>query len=99
MAPVTLPDGTRIIAEAKARRRLPRLLVDGLTQAQGYAPGAVPVLVMRETGGRALVAMDLEVWCRVVGLEAAALPTRHRPTRRRRDAAQLSLPLAKGDHT
>lgn len=83
-----LATGETIIAECKSRRRLPRLLTDALDQARRYAPGATPIAVLREAGSRALVALELEAFVRLVGVAPEALPTRHRPTRRRPSAAQ-----------
>lgn len=99
LAPIVLATGETLVAECKSRKRLPRLLVEALEQARRYAPGAVPIAVLREAGSRALVALELEAFVRLTGIAPEVLPTRHRPTRRRPSAAQLSLPLAKGDHT
>jgi hypothetical protein len=89
VAPIRLPSGEVLIPEAKSRKRLPRLLVDALEQARRYAPGATPIVVVREVGSRALVALELEAFVRLVGVAPEAMPTRHRPTRRR--ARQLEL--------
>lgn len=93
VAVITTPAGDRVVAEAKLRARLPRLIVDGLAQASRYAPLAIPMLVLRERGGsRDLAVLDLGVLCRWAGIVGAELPTRARPTRRRADARQVPLP-------
>lgn len=92
VAVVQTPAGDRLCTECKLRRRLPRLIVDGLAQAQRYAPGAIPMVVLRERGGtRDLVCVDLRHLCRWLGIDAGALPTRHRPTRRAADARQVDM--------
>lgn len=91
MAPIVAPSGEVLQAECKSRRRLPRLLVEALEQARAYAPNATPIAVLRESGSRALVALELEAFVRLTGVAPEALPTKHRPTRRRKSAAQLSM--------
>lgn len=88
VAPIVVR-GMRLAIEAKLRGRLPALITRGLEQARSYARGAVPVVVAREIGGRAIVCMDLAAWCELVGLDVAAMPARHTPTRR--DARQLDM--------
>lgn len=92
LAIIETPHGDRVVAEAKLRRRLPRLIVDGLAQASRYAPTAIPMLVLRERGGsRDLAVVDLHTLVRWAGFVPAELPTRARPTRRRAHARQLEL--------
>ncbi|MFO0553480.1 MAG: hypothetical protein U0271_34170 [Polyangiaceae bacterium] len=83
--------GVRLVTECKYRRRLPRLIVDGLDQAQRYDTGAEPMLIIREHRGRALLVLDLEVGCRLLGIEGAELPTKHAPTRRAKHDRQVAL--------
>ncbi len=93
VAVIETPHGDRVVAEAKLRRRLPRLIVDGLAQASRYAPTAIPMLVLRERGGsRDLAVVDLRTLVRWAGIVADELPTRARPTRRRAHARQTTLP-------
>lgn len=92
VAVIEAPTGDRLVAEAKLRQRLPRLITDGLAQAQRYQPGAIPLLVLRERGStRNLAVIDLRVLVRLLGIEVGALPTRHRPTRRAADARQIDM--------
>lgn len=60
-ADIDLPaEGPAIVVECKYRKRLPKLLADGLAQAAGYAPGKAPVLVIKERGqAGALVVLRL----------------------------------------
>lgn len=69
--PVTLPDGTIVQPEIKTRAALPKLVTDALAQARCYAPGAVPLAILSETGGAAVAVLPLRDFVRIVGL---ALP-------------------------
>lgn len=65
---VQLADGVRLVVEVKTRKRLPALLRDALAQARRYAPDAVPVAVVSETGGHALAVLELRTFAALVGL-------------------------------
>ncbi len=52
---VDLPPGSPFSVEAKYRKRLPALLLAGLKQAAGYAPGKTPLLIVKQ----ALAVLDL----------------------------------------
>lgn len=94
VAPLTLPSGERLSVEVKTRKRLPSLLRRALEQARGYAPGATPLAVVSETGGRALVVLELGAFARIAGLEPSALSRPSgRPRRRAPRREQLSLPI------
>lgn len=80
---------TRLVAECKVRRRLPALIVSALQQAQAYSPGAVPIAVVREHRGPAIVCLDLDAFVMLLGLDPIVLPTVHRPTPR--SAKQLVI--------
>ena len=67
--PVVLPSGDVLQAEAKTRKRLPRLIVDALAQATRYAPGAVPVAILSQTGGAAIACLPLADFARLLGLQ------------------------------
>lgn len=69
---VTLPSGHTLQAECKTRKRLPGLVLEALKQAKGYTPGAIPVAVIRQKGGRAIACLDLRVLAGLLGL--APLP-------------------------
>lgn len=88
VAPVVV-EGLTLSPEAKHRRRLPRLIVDGLAQAASYVRGSVPLLVIRELGGRAVACLPLDAFVRIAGIDAGALPQRHTPTKR--TSTQLDL--------
>lgn len=65
---VQLADGARLSVEVKTRKRLPALLRAALAQARRYAPDAVPVAVVSETGGTALAVLELKAFAALVGL-------------------------------
>lgn len=65
---VQLADGTRLSVEVKTRKRLPAVLRAALAQARRYAPDAVPVAVVSETGGHALAVLELQAFAALVGL-------------------------------
>jgi hypothetical protein len=72
--PITLASGAVLQPEAKSRKRLPKLLTDALAQAKRYAVAAIPVAILREHGGRALVALDLDAFAMLVGIKPLQLP-------------------------
>lgn len=81
--------GVPIQAECKSTKRPPAFFVKGLAQARRYNRAAHPMLVVRAFGGGVFVVMELDTFVAIAGIEAGALPTTHRPTRR--DARQLTL--------
>ena len=92
VAVVELPSGERLQPEVKHRARLPRLLVDALSQALRYAPDATPLAVVSERGGPQLAVLYLVDLSRLLGIAAPELPRRGPRKRRPRPAAlQLSL--------
>jgi hypothetical protein len=73
--PVRLADGTVLVAESKTRGKLPKWLVRAVAQARGYVPGAVPLVVLSETGGEPLGLLPLRDLSRLLGLKARTKPT------------------------
>lgn len=71
--PVRLPSGDVLQPEVKTRKRLPRLIVDALTQAMRYQADAIPVAVISETGGHAIACLPLEDLARLLGLQPQRL--------------------------
>lgn len=68
--PVTLPNGTVIQVECKARESLPVLVVDALDQAREYAPaGAIPVAVLRAKGASPVVVLSLDHFALIAGVK------------------------------
>ena len=57
--PLILPNGSTALVECKYRRVLPKLVTGALAQALRYAPDAVPIAVLRELRGPALIVMRL----------------------------------------
>ncbi len=73
LAPFRAPCGTLLVTEVKSRKRLPRLIVDALVQAQRYAPAAEPVAVLFERGQRAgLVVLSLDLFRKLTGISPPA---------------------------
>jgi hypothetical protein len=66
--PVRLPDGTVLQPESKTRGKLPRWILEAVEQARGYLAGAVPLVVLSETGGEPLGMMPLRDLSRLLGL-------------------------------
>lgn len=67
--PVRLPSGETLSPEVKTRKRLPKVITAALEQARRYCPSGIPVAVVSQTGGAALVALSLKDFCRLVGLQ------------------------------
>ena len=85
---VVLEDGTMLQPEIKTRKKLPTYLAKALAQAASYAPkGAVPVAVISEHGGSALVVLDARSFARIAGI------TKPEPT------DQLTLPSSPPEPT
>ncbi len=78
--PIKLPSGDVIFAEIKSRARLPVLMTGALSQAERYAKGrGIPIAVLFQKGAhRGIVALDLDAFVRLVGLDVAKLPTSER---------------------
>lgn len=68
-APFRMQNGMVIVPESATRAKLPALLKKKLEQAAGYVPGAVPLVVLSETGGKAIACMPLEALVVLVGLK------------------------------
>lgn len=69
--PVVLPSGHTLSVEVKTRAKLPVLLTSALEQAAGYAPEAIPCVVLSETGGTALLVLPLKAFAAIVGVSPA----------------------------
>jgi hypothetical protein len=80
LAPI-VARGLRLAPECKVRSTL-RTLLSWLQQAEGYQPGAAPLVIARDGAGEQIAIMRLDHWLVLAGLDGAQLPTRHRPTRR-----------------
>lgn len=99
LVPVLLPSGVRLGPEVKSRSKLPALVVGALSQARGYFQNrAIPIAVLFVKGEkRGIVALDLDAFAGLVGLDVAALPE-PRPLSRPRSTRQLELfPTAQED--
>lgn len=72
--PQRLPCGLTTSTEVKTRKALPGIIRSGLEQARSYLPNAVPLLVLSEYGGRAVVVLDLKVFAQIAGLSELKLP-------------------------
>jgi hypothetical protein len=70
VVPIRFADGTVVVPESATRKKLPSLIVTKMRQAAGYVEGAVPLVVLSETGGRAIACMPLEDFARLVGLRS-----------------------------
>ena len=69
MASVRLSTGVLLQPECKERETaIPKWMRDGLDQASRYCPGAVPLLVVKQLGGRPLAVIDLEMFAELVGI-------------------------------
>jgi hypothetical protein len=68
--PIRLPDGTVITPESATRGHLPRWLLAKVAQARRYVPGAVPCVVLSETGGEALALVPLRDLARLIGIRS-----------------------------
>jgi hypothetical protein len=78
--PVKLGDGTVLVPESKTRGKLPKWIVGAVEQARGYLPGAVPLVVLSQTGGEPLGLLPLRDLSRLLGI--------------RTEGAETQLPLA-----
>lgn len=56
-ADVDMPAGSPFTVECKYRKNLPKLLIEGLRQAAGYAPGKLPLLVVKQRGQKGALAV------------------------------------------
>ncbi len=71
VVPLRLADGTTLVPEVKTRERLPRWLLGAIAQARSYVRGAVPIVVLSETGGPPLAVLPLTDLAQLVGLRHA----------------------------
>jgi hypothetical protein len=69
MSPVRLSSGDVIQPDSKTRGKLPKWIVDGFAQCERYTPGAVPMLIISETGGAPIALMPLRELARLLGLQ------------------------------
>jgi hypothetical protein len=69
MAAVRLPSGDVLQPDAKTRGKLAKWIVEGLAQAGSYTPGAIPMLIISETGGAPIALMPLRDLARLLGLQ------------------------------
>jgi hypothetical protein len=70
VVPVRLADGTVLVPESKTRKALPKWFLTALAQARGYVAGAVPVVVLSQTGGEALALLPLADLARLLGIRS-----------------------------
>jgi hypothetical protein len=70
VVPIRFADGSVIVPEAKTRAKLPKWLKAALDQARGYHRGAVPLVVLSETGGQAIAVIPLTDLATLVGIRA-----------------------------
>jgi hypothetical protein len=70
VVPLRFENGSVVVPESKTRAKLPKWLNAALAQARGYHPGAVPLVVLSETGGPALALLPLADLAMLVGLRA-----------------------------
>lgn len=79
--PVALPSGDVLSVEVKQRKRLPKALgLDVLEQAKRYAsPGWIPVGVIAEHGGRAMVLVMLDDFAQLVGVQPSKVRAVQQP--------------------
>lgn len=77
--PIRFADGTVVVPESKTRKTLPKWLVAAIAQASAYVDGAVPLVVLSQTGGEPIACLPLVDFAMLVGL------------RERQDGEQLLL--------
>lgn len=70
VVPVRFENGAVVVPESKTRKALPKWLKAALSQARGYHRGAIPLVVLSETGGQALAVLPLVDLAQLVGLRA-----------------------------
>jgi|CZKU01.1.fsa_nt_gi hypothetical protein len=68
-----LPDASVLQCEVKTRKRLPKLVLDALAQAERYSPSAIPIAVISQTGGGAIVCVKLADFVRLIGVKSPAV--------------------------
>jgi hypothetical protein len=68
--PIRFADGTVVVPESKTRKRLPKWLLAAVAQARAYVVGAVPCVVLSETGGEPLALVPLTDLAMLVGLRS-----------------------------
>lgn len=73
LEPVHLPCGVTLSVECKARKKIPALVSKALEQAErDGVRGAVPSVVLAETGAEPLLVLPLRAFRRVAGLDGPA---------------------------
>jgi len=70
--PIRLDDGSVMVPESATRAKLPKWLVAKVAQARKYIPGAVPCVVLSQTGGEALALVPLRDLARLIGIRSPA---------------------------
>lgn len=68
--PVRLANGMTIQPEVKTRDELPKWMLEALEQAEGYLPGAIPLVALSQTGGEPMALLRLKDFARIAGLRA-----------------------------
>lgn len=97
--PVQLPDGRALGPEVKTRKRLPKLLVEGLAQARRYFRGAtIPIVVVSELGGAALAVLELADLVALLGIDIPLVARPRRRAERQLDLFQAPSVAAKENH-
>lgn len=66
--PLRLPNGELLQPEVKSRNRCPALVEGALAQAARYTPSAIPCAIISSRGGRPVVCLRLDDFCKLVGL-------------------------------
>ena len=66
---VRLYSGEVLQPEVQTRKRAPQLITSALAQARRYAPSAIPVAVVSQTGGEAIACLPLRDFVRLLGLQ------------------------------
>jgi hypothetical protein len=70
VVPIRMVDGSVVVPEVKTRAKLPKWLLAAIAQARGYVGGAVPLVVISQTGGEPLAIIPLVELATIVGIRA-----------------------------
>jgi hypothetical protein len=82
---VTTKAGHRFQADCKIRKKLPHIVTSAWEQCRRYCPAATPLAVIFRPGMRGgIVAIDLDAFAHIVGLDVAQFPP-PRPLRRKHE--------------
>jgi hypothetical protein len=68
VVPLRFANGTVVVPESKTRAKLPKWINAAIEQARRYHRGAVPLVVLSETGGPPLALLPLADLAMLVGL-------------------------------